>query len=134
MLIPALEDTIIAVSSAWCAAPLGILRLSGPESFALARSVGAPPPAPEPRGLPTLSEARLHVEPGLEVPATVFWFSRPKSYTGQDLVEVHAVGCLPLLRALSGRLVYTMRAIRSSHVPVSYSPARRLSPAKFLLP
>ena len=105
MLIPALEDTIIAVSSAWCAAPLGILRLSGPESFALARSAGATPPASETRGLPTLSEARLLVEPGVEVPATVFWFSRPRSYTGQDLVEMHVVGCLPLLRALSARLV-----------------------------
>ncbi len=39
------------------------------------------------------------------LPATILWFPAPHSYTGQDVVEIHTVGCLPLLRELSARLI-----------------------------
>ncbi len=102
MQFPALSDTIVAVSSAWNPAPLGIVRLSGPEAFALVGRWGV---EPRPGRLPACSDVRLAIEPEVALPATILWFAGPRSYTGQDVVELHTVGCLPLLRALCERLI-----------------------------
>jgi tRNA modification GTPase len=104
MQMPAIDDTIIAVSSGWEAAPAGIVRLSGPDSFGLAECLGATPPC-EPSRFPLWSEARLSLQADHRLPAAVLWFRGPASYTGQDLVELHAVGCLPALRVLTARLI-----------------------------
>jgi tRNA modification GTPase len=95
-------DTIAAVASAWEPAPVGILRLSGPGSFAAAELLGLTPPAIT-RSVWT--EGRLRLDADCALPATVYWFRAPHSYTGQDAVEVHTVGCLPLLRAASAKLI-----------------------------
>jgi tRNA modification GTPase len=104
MIFPAIDDTIVAVSSGWEARPLGIVRLSGPESFTLAAALGAPPSVPQGAGWPRCCECRLRVA-GMTLPALVHWFCRPRSYTGQDLVEFHTVGCLPLLREMCAALI-----------------------------
>ena len=39
MLLPSTNDTIVAVSSGWSPSPVGIVRLSGPESHELASAV-----------------------------------------------------------------------------------------------
>ena len=105
MEFPAINDTIIAVSSGWEPSPVGIVRLSGPESFDLVRSLGValPEPAKAPRA--RWSEGLVQFDQQTPLPATVFWFPEPRSYTGQDLVELHAPGNLPLLRELCGRLI-----------------------------
>ena len=103
MQFPAIEDTIIAVSSGWEARPLGIVRLSGPDSFDLVQSFGATPRPSAQHSYQSLNWLKL--ESGVELPASIYWFHRPHSYTGQDLVEVHTVGCLPLLRELCSRLI-----------------------------
>ena len=105
MLMPALDDTIIAVSSGWQAAPLGIVRLSGPAAFELLQDVGVSPPPPDPRPSPRWFEASLTIAPDLNLPATVFCFHAPRSYTGQDIAEIHTVGSLPALRAVAARLI-----------------------------
>ena len=97
-----LTDTVVAISSAWRAAPLGIIRLSGPDAFEIAGTLG-----PRPRvthGRPRFTREVLHFE-DLSVPADVLWFFEPRSYTGQPLVELHTIGSLPLLRRLSERLL-----------------------------
>jgi len=104
MIFPAIDDTIVAVSSGWEARPLGIVRLSGPESFALAGALGVPPIASVATGRPRCVECRLRVA-DMSVPALVHWFHRPRSYTGQDLAELHTVGCLPLLREMCAALI-----------------------------
>ena len=103
MQFPAIEDTIIAISSGWEARPLGIVRLSGPDCFDLVQSFGATPPPSAQH--PYQSQSRLKLESGVELPTSIYWFRRPRSYTGQDLVELHTVGCLPLLRELCTRLI-----------------------------
>ncbi|MFQ5806072.1 MAG: tRNA modification GTPase [Phycisphaerae bacterium] len=105
MPMPALDDTIIAVSSGWRADPLGIIRVSGPGAFELLQQVGVTLPAADTRPTPGWCEARLAAGDDFSLPATVFWFRTPRSYTGQDVVEIHTVGSLPALRALSARLI-----------------------------
>ncbi|MCK4343478.1 MAG: 50S ribosome-binding GTPase [Phycisphaerae bacterium] len=101
MQAPLIDDSIVAVSSGWQSTPIGIIRLSGPNSFELLRRLGTTPAADR----PAWTSARLRLDSDQTLPATVFWFSAPRSYTGQDVVEVHTVGCLPLLRELSARLI-----------------------------
>jgi len=103
MRLPALTDTIVAVSTGWQPAPLGIVRLSGPESFRLVARLGITvPDLCDRRSFWTEGRACLGGE--VSCPVTVFWFPGPHSYTGDDLVELHTIGCLPLLTALRDRL------------------------------
>ena len=105
MHMPRLDDTIVAVSSGWEPSPLGIVRLSGPLAFAIAGKLGVG----NRRALgPTSSgfrDAELALRDQTRVPASIFWFTRPNSYTGQDLVELHAPGNLSLLRELCTQLI-----------------------------
>lgn len=105
MHMPALDDTIIAVSSGWQADPLGIVRLSGDAAFDLLRRLGVMLPTADARPRAGWHEARLALTDELTLPATVYWFHTPHSYTGQDVGEVHTVGSLPALRELSARLI-----------------------------
>lgn len=103
MQFPQTNDTILAVASGWQPSPCGIVRLSGPRSFALVAAVGLAAPHPaatRTRPLPV----RLKLDE-VSVPADAFFFRAPRSYTGQDLVELHTIGSLPLLRELCGRLL-----------------------------
>ncbi|MGD8450495.1 MAG: 50S ribosome-binding GTPase [Phycisphaerae bacterium] len=103
MQFPALDDTIIAVSSGWLPSRIGIVRLSGPDSFAHATSLGLSAPTDPPS--PAWTTGRITLSPGITLPATALWFRQPRSYTGQDLIELHTVGSLPLLRELSAHLI-----------------------------
>ncbi len=102
MQLPSAHDTIVAVSTGWLPSPLGIVRLSGPESFELAGRVGVQPPG---AGFPSWTGGRLLLDEHRVLPVTAFWFRAPRSYTGQDVAELHTVGCLPLLRELAARLI-----------------------------
>ena len=104
MITPSLDDTIVAVSTAWEPSTLGVVRLSGPDAVDIVGRLIVAPPA-DSRARPLCSQERLELQADLALPATVYWFRSPASYTGQDLVELHTVGCLPLLRALTGKLI-----------------------------
>lgn len=97
MRFPALDDTIVAVASQWSPAPVGILRISGPRAHALAATLGARLPPPGAR-YPLLTSERIDLGQGLQAPAEALWFKQPRSYTGQDLVELHTLGALPILQ------------------------------------
>ncbi len=103
--MPSACDTIVAVSTGWQPSPLAIMRLSGPDSFALAERVGVARPVPTADDGPVWTAGRLETVDQLTLPVTAFWFRGPRSYTGQDVVELHTVGCLPLLRELAARLI-----------------------------
>jgi tRNA modification GTPase len=105
MRMPALDDTIIAVSSGWQISPLGIVRLSGPDAFDLLAQVGVTVPASSVQPGPGWCEGRLVLGDDFRLPVTLFWFRTPRSYTGQDVAEIHTVGSLPALRAVSARLI-----------------------------
>ncbi len=102
---PVLDDTIVALSTGWSAAPLGVLRLSGPRAIEIACGAAGGGLTAPPEGTPSLCEVLLHLPPDVELPATLLIFRAPRSYTGQDVVEIHTVGCLPLLRELAGLLI-----------------------------
>ncbi len=104
MKFPSLDDTIVAVSSAWEAAPLGIVRLSGNNAHAIASVLGAEGSLSFGR-CPCQVACRIAVADAAVLPALLYVFCAPHSYTGQDLVEIHTVGCLPLLRCCTARLI-----------------------------
>src|SRR5262245_22641578 len=86
------DDTIVAVSSAPGPAPRAIVRVSGPKT----RDV-----------IDAVFLAR-HLLPGFvrltgvhsPLPADLYFFPGPHSYTGQDLAELHAIGSPPLVERL----------------------------------
>ena len=87
--------TIAAVSSPPGRAARGLIRISGPDALAVTRAVADPLP-----DLPGISQARLR-RLGIPVLATVF--RAPRSFTGEDTVELQAPGHPTLLaRILRG--------------------------------
>lgn len=94
---PPIDDVIVAVSTAWAPSALGVLRLSGPGCFELIAAITA--------NSVDFDACELHWGDGLRAPARVFRFRAPHSYTGQDVVEIHTIGCLPLLRELCEMLI-----------------------------
>jgi len=92
-------DTIAAISSS-VAAPAGrmIVRMSGGEARRIAAVVAKIPPAGEAR--------RGSLEfAGVTVPAWIYFFASPRSYTGEDLVEFHVPGNPLLARMLLDQFV-----------------------------
>ncbi len=95
------RDTIAAIATAHGRAGVGIIRLSGPQAPEIVRRLCAK------RTLPG-RQARLRrfvdadgqtIDSGL-----VLWFPAPRSYTGEDVVELHGHGNPVLLDLLLRRL------------------------------
>jgi tRNA modification GTPase len=93
-----LGDTIAALSSAAGPAARAIVRLSGQRSFAIARSVCSDLTDVAPGHFVecSLRLAGFHAP----IPADVYHFAAPRTYTGQDVVEIHTIGCQPIVEAL----------------------------------
>lgn len=105
-MLPDLQDTIVALSSAPGPGGRAIVRLSGPRAFRVAGAVLAPAALVEAprRGL---SAGYLSL-PGLNSPlaADLYTWPEPRTYTGQDLVELHTLSCPPLLDLLIAQLLH----------------------------
>ncbi len=87
------DDTIVAVSSPRGAAARGIVRLSGADSRRIADALFV---EPDGRRLAEADEAAC-VEgqlllAGAAMPAAVYVFVAPKSYSREDVVELHTLG------------------------------------------
>jgi tRNA modification GTPase len=82
------------------------VRVSGPKTRAVVGSVfESNPPASKPRrGYLTVGSLRLS---GLHspLPATLYFFPGPRSYTGQDLAELHTISSPPLVERLVADLL-----------------------------
>ncbi len=110
---PSLTDTIVAVSTGWVPAAVGVVRLSGPEALQLLAALRCEHVEPQSRIFNCrikLANVRSEAQTpltcsGLELPAQVLWFAGPRSYTGQDVVELRLAGSLPLLRMVTDRLI-----------------------------
>ncbi|MFO0803225.1 MAG: tRNA modification GTPase [Gemmataceae bacterium] len=90
------DDTIVALSSAPGAAPRAIVRISGAKCGAILAALGAALPPP---GRFEAVSLRL-TDVFSPLPADLYFFRRPRSYTGQDLVELHTLGSPPLVERL----------------------------------
>ncbi|MEN9799920.1 MAG: hypothetical protein RL653_3617 [Pseudomonadota bacterium] len=102
-------STIAAVATGPAPGGVGILRVSGPEALAVARTVapGLPTqPVPRHAYLARLEDGRG----GLLDEGLVLHFPAPHSYTGEDVVELHAHGSPRLLSLLLSALLSTGRA------------------------
>ena len=86
------NDTIAAVSSAAGPAGRSIVRMSGPEAINLAESVFSEPMG-ELSGFRSLDGTVAVQAPWpITVPARAYLFRGPRSYTRQDIVELHLPG------------------------------------------
>ena len=130
--VEALSDSIAAIATAWGEAGVAIVRLSGPDAVPLARTAlrfgpnGFPPPR-EMRLAALLDDAESPIDQVL-----VVHFAAPRSYTGEDVVEIHTHGgtlvaqlCLEALIRRGARLAepgeFTRRAFLNGRIDLSQS-------------
>jgi len=98
-----MDDTIIAISTCVRPAPRAILRLSGNRSEALASAVfdASGETALAHMGPYSSAIGTVHCNDSSgELPATLYVFRSPKSYTREDVFEIHFPGSLPLAEML----------------------------------
>src|SRR5262245_21499472 len=93
------ERTIIAIASPPCAAPRGIIRLSGPDSVSVVDGICISTGSALP--FAHWKKVQLSVD-GLSclVPAKLLIWPIEQSYTRQPSAEIHVVGCPPILDAI----------------------------------
>ncbi|MBI3724460.1 tRNA uridine-5-carboxymethylaminomethyl(34) synthesis GTPase MnmE [bacterium] len=99
-------DTILALASPPGRGARGVVRLSGPRSLEIARSVFSArreDDASETRRARVLGGS-LALPSWPEVPARLWLFRKGRSYTGEDSCELHVSGSPPLLAALVSAL------------------------------
>src|SRR5262245_26409592 len=98
----AVPDTIVALSSAAGAAERSVVRLSGPEALAIAGSL-----ARDLSAVPGSTWVRRELAlPGIgDASADLFVFRAPRSYTSEDLIELHLPGSAPLVQSLLSALI-----------------------------
>ena len=121
-------DTIVAVASPPGGGLRGVVRLSGPRAVALARAVVDVPLDADRRAVPvTLTRP-------VRLPATALVLRAPRSYTREDVVELHLPGSPPVLRALVEELCalgarparpgeFTLRAFLSGRLDLAQAEA-----------
>jgi tRNA modification GTPase len=96
------SDTIYAPATAPGRAPVGILRVSGPQAATVARELtGRKPPPPRTAALRRLWDPSTGE---LIDRALVLWFPGPRSETGEDLLEIQHHGGHAVLAGLVGAL------------------------------
>ena len=92
------DDTIVAIATAPGRGAIGIVRLSGPQALRVAMDVLERSAPLEPR-YATFTRTRACQDwPGDEVVAT--YFKAPRSYTGEDIVEISGHGSPVAMRAI----------------------------------
>ncbi len=105
MPIADVRDTIVALASAPGPGKRAIIRISGPEARRIAGTVFDPADA-------LLASRRCRCEGQLQIsgiesslPADVYLWPAPRSYTAQDVIELHTISCPPLLDRLIGDIL-----------------------------
>lgn len=96
------DDTIVALSSARGPGVRAIVRVSGPGTRTAIASVFGEFEARPNHLIPgALKLSGVHSP----LPASLYFFMKPKSYTGQDLAELHTLGSPPLVERLLADLM-----------------------------
>jgi tRNA modification GTPase len=102
---PQLDDTIVALSSAPGRGGRAIVRLSGPLALSIVESSFHSPN--------TIDPQQRHIHTGFlalggvssPIPAELYLFPAPRSYTGQLVVELHLLSSPPLVEQLIADLL-----------------------------
>lgn len=129
-----INDTIVALATAPGPGARAIVRVSGPRSAALVARLGSfsRELLPARRGI---VDARLTL-PGLNgaLPADVYIWPAPHTYTGDEMVEIHTLSSPPLVELLVAGLLqagaraagpgeFTMRAFLSGKLDLTRAEA-----------
>jgi len=98
-MLPA-DDTIVAISTASGVSPRAIVRLSGPAAFELLQGA-----VPDEAGLAsrppyTRLPATIALADGTRFPADLYLMRAPRSYTREDVAEIHTFGSPVLLEMI----------------------------------
>src|SRR5690349_9285106 len=96
-MLPDLQDTIVALATAPGPGARAVVRLSGRAALRIASTVCRVVETPQPgRRECRDGEATL---PGVAapLPCTLYSWPAPRTYTGQDVAELHTISCPPLL-------------------------------------
>jgi len=129
-------NTIVAVATPPGRSAIGVIRFSGPDSLAIARSlIGEDQFTPEPGHAVLKSLRDLSAHEILDR-ALLTYFKGPHSYTGEDLVEISCHGSPVILRriidlilGLNARLAgpgeFTLRALSNGKMNLSQAEAIR---------
>src|SRR4051794_30067825 len=99
------RETIVALSSAAGPGARAIVRLSGPDALRVAATVFVPAEVLFPTRRRRF-EGHLRL-PGVAAPLPADFYSwpAPRSYTGQELVELHTLSSPPLIEVLVAQLL-----------------------------
>ena len=129
------EDTIVAISTAAGRGARAIVRLSGPDAIALSSGVFAPLTAQmgELGGF-RATDGVVTAADDMELPARAYLFRSPRSFTRQDVVELHLPGAPEATAALCNRLIeqgarqarpgeFTARAFLNGRIDLSRAEA-----------
>jgi tRNA modification GTPase len=100
MALPPLNDTITAIATAPGAAAVGIVRLSGPDSYRISGEIFSPQAKHSIMNLPAGRVIFGHIFDAGEVidEALLLSFRKPHSYTAQDVIELQTHGGPAVLR------------------------------------
>ncbi len=107
VMIDRLTDTIVAISSAPGHSQVGLIRLSGPAALAIATQMAELPDSqslPLQR-VPSRFAGEIFIDETLSVPAALYLFFAPRSYTRQDVVEIHTAGSPAALELVRRRAI-----------------------------
>ena len=99
------DDTIVALSSAPGSGPRAIIRLTGPTVLSILEPLFTlrSPSSHEAwkRGVRQRFSGELHLRDFAQaIPSTVYFWPAPKTYTGQDLAEIHLLSSPPVVQAV----------------------------------
>jgi tRNA modification GTPase len=100
MALPPSNDTIAAIATAAGAGAVGIVRVSGPACYPLADRIFLTPTGQRPSTLPAgrVTFGRIVAGERLLDEALLLNFRAPRSYTGQDVIELQTHGGPAVLR------------------------------------
>ncbi|MBI4614376.1 MAG: hypothetical protein HY720_12255, partial [Planctomycetes bacterium] len=92
---PQHDDTIVAVSSPPGASLVAVVRSCGPRALEIASGLFEPADGEPVSRIPgSRARAGRFTAGALSFPAVLYVFRAPRSYTGDDLVELHIPGSL----------------------------------------
>lgn len=129
-------DTIVALSTAPGRSAIGVVRLSGPDALALARTIAGDESLDLPVGHVLLRSLQPVGETEPLDEALITYFAAPNSYTGEDVVEMSCHGSPVILRQVIDRLLllgarladpgeFTLRALGNGKLNLSQAIAVR---------
>ena len=102
-------DAIVALATAPLAAERAVLRLSAPDLARIAQQAASQVSLaalfPDRLDERAVCEVQFRWLGELEVPVSAWVFPGPRSATGEDLIEFHLAGSLPVVRALERALL-----------------------------